>query len=54
MKSIIYLALIVMLSYIMYNLWQVEDPVAFLYNGGILIICIIVYYLIPRDERKYV
>lgn len=52
MKNLLYLILAAMLVFVIYNLWQVDTPVSFAYNGGILAICWVIYYLISHRHGK--
>ncbi|SEQ48725.1 hypothetical protein SAMN04488558_11325 [Ignavigranum ruoffiae] len=51
MKNLLYLILAAVLVYVIYNLWQVDTPESFALNGGILAICVIVYYLLSRRQE---
>lgn len=51
-KSVIYLILIPILIFVLYNTWQYKQPMIYLWNGLILLGVIIVYKLTNHQKDK--
>ena len=53
-KFVIYLLLIIVLGSVLYNLWNTKNIIDYAMNGGILLLCIVVYKWINYSENSKV